>query len=123
MTELSQTKAANAAEGEGDRSELLDGALMPFGVNLGSSSYGNSYKDSESWFYYQDTSERRAAILKAADKAMESSWIPCTMPDTDRTWVSSQNDRAVSLKFKPAPEGQSPIVEVTRVQHGYDGCT
>lgn len=122
MTELSQTKAAHAEQTEGNRSELLNGAQMPSGVNLASSSYGNSSKDSESWFYYQDTSESRTAILKAADQAMESRWIPCTMPGTDRTGVSSENDRSVSLEFKPAPAGQSPTVEVTQVPHGYAAC-
>lgn len=123
MTELSKTKAAQAEQSEGDRSELLNGARMPFGVNLVSSSYGNSSKEYESWYYYQDTSERRTAILEAADKAMESRWIPCAMPGTDRTWVSSKNDESVSLEFRPAPtDSQSPIAEVTRVQHGYAGC-
>jgi hypothetical protein len=122
MTELSETKAAHAEESQGVRSELLNGAQMPFGVNPGVSSYGNSGEDFESWYYYQDSSENRTEILKAADKAMESSWIPCTMPGTDRTWVSSKNDQAVSLKFEPAPEGQSPTVRVTRVHHGYAMC-
>lgn len=122
MTELSKTKAARAEETHGDRSELLNGAQMPSGVNLGVSSYGNSGEDYEQWYYYQDTSERRTAILEAADKAMGSRWIPCSMAGTDRTWVSSKNDQSVSLEFEPAPQGQSPVVRVARVQHGYAGC-